>query len=176
MPILLAVLGLLAGGYFWMNRARDAAGMVDEIADAAQSALGAARRFGFRKQANRHAVDCIEEPDLAACALTVAFLELDGMPTLEQKQTILVGLQSGLGLSKADTEEMMVLGNWLVQECNGAQAAVQRLAKRLYKMSGADGLAGTATAIQHYIKNSPDEISDRQSEALDDMKRIFRRA
>jgi len=58
---------------------------------------------------------------------------------------------------------------------DAAQAAVQRLAKRLYKLSGADGLAGTATAIQHYIKNSPDEISDRQSEALDDMKRIFRR-
>ncbi|MBV1866715.1 MAG: hypothetical protein KUG69_02240 [Marinosulfonomonas sp.] len=174
MPILLAVLGLLAGGYFWMNRARDAAGMVDEIADAAQNLLGAKRRFGFRRQANRHAVDCIDQPDLAACALAVAFLELGGMPTDEQKKTLLVGLQSGLGVPMNDADEMMVLGHWLVQECNGAQPAIERLAKRLNKLSGADGLAGTATAIQHYIKNSPGEISDRQSDALDDMKRIFR--
>jgi len=111
MPILVALLGILAAGYFWMNRARNAANMVDEIADVAQTALGAARRFGFRRQANKHPVDCIEEPDLAVSGLAVAFLELVAIPTEKNKHAVLLGLQHALGVSLAEAEELAAVGH-----------------------------------------------------------------
>lgn len=174
MPVLLALLGILAGGYFWMSRARDAANMIDELADAAQTAMGAARRFGFRRQANQHPVDCIEEADLATAALAVAFLELDAMPSDRQKNALWLGLQQALGLSLKDAEEMVVLGHWYVQECQGPQPAITRLSKRLNELSGATALTSAMPLIQHIADSKDSPLSESQLEALGDMKRIFR--
>ncbi len=174
MPVLIALLGVIAGAYFWMNRAQNAANMVGELAGAAQDAMGAARRFGFRRQANKHPVDCIEEPNLAVGGLSVAFMELGGTPTNEQQQSLLVGLQSALGITLNEAEEMAVVGHWFVQECKGPQPALNRLAKRLFKLSGSDGLEPAMIAIGQLVDGSNGNTSPRQQEALADLKRIFR--
>ena len=48
MPFIMGLLAVALGGYFGMNRARNAAHMAGDPADMAQDVLGAARRFGFR--------------------------------------------------------------------------------------------------------------------------------
>jgi hypothetical protein len=41
MPFIMALLAIAAGGYFWMNRARNAAHVVQDLADMAGDVLGA---------------------------------------------------------------------------------------------------------------------------------------
>jgi hypothetical protein len=173
MPILLALIAVAGVAYFWYWRARNAAEVASEVADMAQSVLGAARRFGFRRRANVHPVDSIEDPKLAVGGLATAFFELSGMPTAEQKHTLVIGLQSVLDLPLDAAEEMVVLGHWLVNACNGPSPAVSRLARKVRTMSGIDGLT-QAMAILDRVASVGGGLSPGQREALDEVKRIFR--
>jgi len=174
MPYLLALLAAAGGIIYWMYRARDAAQVTHEIADMASDVMGAARRFGFRRKYNTHPVDSIDEPDLAAGALGVAFLELSGMPTQDQKNALLISLQTHLNLSKSKAEELMVLGHWLVNECQGAAPAIPRLSKRLYKISGAQYLETTMGLVSNIVAAGTGELSQQQHEALHEVRRAFR--
>ncbi len=174
MPFLLALIAFAAAAYFWMNRARNAAHIAGDVADMAQTAMGAARRFGFRRRANVHPVDSIEDEKLAIGGLSTAFLELSGMPTTEEKRALEVGLQSSLDLSLKDAEEMVILGHWFVNECGGPQPAVTRLAKKVNKMAGAEGLSKSMDVIKRIVEAGGSELSPAQSDALAEIKSIFR--
>ncbi|KMW56441.1 hypothetical protein AIOL_001395 [Candidatus Rhodobacter oscarellae] len=174
MPFLIALLGIAGAVIFWMYRARDAANAASDLADMAGDVVSAARRFGFRRRYNTHPVDSIEDADLAVGGLGVAFLQLGGTPTAEQRAALLISLQSQLGLDREKAEELDVLGQWFVNECNGPAPAVSRLSKRLFKLSGAEqfetviGVAGDVGAA------NGGELSDQQRDALGDIKNAFR--
>lgn len=174
MPIILALLAIAGAAYFWMNRARNAADIASDMADMAETALGAARRFGFRRQANKHPVESIEEGNLAIGGLATAFLELSGLPTAEEKKALIVGLQFALDVSHEDAEELVVLGHWFVNTCGGAQPAVTRLAKRVNKLIGAEGLTTSMEVIKRIAEAGDGVLSPPQGEALDEIKRVFR--
>jgi hypothetical protein len=174
MPTVLALLGILAGAYFLINRARNAAHMVEEITDAAQTAMGAARRHGFRRQANVHPVECIEEPALAAAGLAVAVSELNNLPTEEDRTALLIGLQKAHAIGLHEAEEMAVLGQWFVRECNGPQPAITRIAQRLNKLSGFEGMTRAMDTIQHFADRKGGQLNESQLDAMAEIKRIFR--
>jgi hypothetical protein len=174
MPIIFALLAAAGIAIIWFNRAKNAAHVATEVADIAQTALGAARRFGFRRQANRHPVDSIDDPNLAIGGLATAFFELSGLPTAEEKQALHIGLQSELGLSLADAEEMVILGHWFVNECGGALPAVSRLAKRMNRLSGPEGLTRAMAVIDRIAKAAGGDLGRAQREALDEIKSVFR--
>jgi hypothetical protein len=56
-----------------MNRARNAANVATDLVDMAQDVMGAARRFGFRRKANTHPVDSLEDTKVAMAALGISF-------------------------------------------------------------------------------------------------------
>lgn len=174
MPIILGALAVLAAIYFFIIRARNTVEMADEVADMAQTVLGAARRFGFRRKANVHPVDSIEDPNLAIGGLATAYLEQDGFPSEEAKRGLILGLQSALGVSLKDAEEIAVLGHWFVNECKGADPAVSRLARKLFRMEGAEGLVKAMDVIAQITRARGGTPSEKQSEALAEIKRIFR--
>lgn len=174
MPIILAILAIAGAVIFWMSRARNAAHAASDVVDMAETVLGAARRFGFRRKANQHPVDSIEDPKVAIGGLATAFLELSGLPTTEEKQALTIGLQSTLNLNRADAEELVILGHWFVNCCNGAQPAITRLAKKLSKISGPEGLTQSLEVIQKIAEAGGGVISPNQGEALDEIKRVFR--
>ncbi len=174
MPVLITVLGILGGAGFWIYRARNAAYIAGDLADIAQNALGAARRFGFRRQANKHPVECIEDVNLAIGSLALAIFELNSLPTDKQRTALLVSLQSELGVSLDDAEEILTLGHWFIQECKGATPAVNRLSRKVWKLAGAEGLGPTVAIIQGIVQGAKQGLSDRQTEALVDIKRAFR--
>ncbi|MDH5797344.1 MAG: hypothetical protein OEZ19_02175 [Paracoccaceae bacterium] len=174
MPFVIAALGAIAAAYFWANRARNAAYIADDMIDIAQTALGAARRFNFRRKANTHPIDCIDDSKIAVGALAVAFLELGGLPTVEDKATMKVALRSGLRVSEDDAEELSVLGSWMIQQCKGADAAFTRLARRLRKLTSASGLDDLMPVLTHIVNNLPGALTARQQDALSDLDRIFR--
>lgn len=173
MPVILAIIAAAGVALVWYTRARSAAQVASEVADIAETALGAARRFGFRRRANRHPVDSIEDPKLAVGGLATAFFELSGLPTAEEKQALLVGLQSTLDLTLADAEEMAILGHWFVGECGGAMPAVTRLARQVSRMAGAEGLTQSMQVIDR-IARAGGGLSAPQREALAEIKSVFR--
>ncbi len=174
MHIILGILAAAAGIYFFFIRARQGAEVASEVVDMTQTAMGAARRYGFRRKAETHPVDNVDEPEIAVAGLACAFLELDSFPTEEARRGLLVGLQSEFGGTLTEAEELAALGHWLVNSCNGADAAVPRLVRRLKKIAGPEGLVGATSVITKVTEASANETSDNQIHALSEIQRIFK--
>lgn len=174
MHILIGLAGLIGTVAFWMIRARMAANAASDIADLAGSVMGAARRFGFRRRHDKHPVECIDDTTLAAGALTVAFLDLGGSQTEEARTTHLLALQEHFVIDKATAEELLVMGNWLINECNGPTPAATRLSKRLMKLTGSHALDAPLQVIND-VARARGGLTDSQRDVLHDMRRIFRR-
>lgn len=174
MPFIMGLLAIAVGGYFWMNRARNAAYMAQDLAGMAQDVMGAARRFGFRRQANVHPVDSLEDAGVAVAALGIGFLELGGLPRAEQHDALLRSLQVNLGQSLAQAEEAVILGRWLITECGGPVPGVDRLGRRLWKLRGM-AVFPTLMAVLKDVSVAGGVVSSRnQNDALEGLARQFR--
>jgi hypothetical protein len=175
MPYIIALVGIVIGAYIWIQRARMAAEATHELAGVAQDVLAAAKRFGFRRKLNLHPVDSLEEPDVAIAGAGVAFLELGGLPTAEQQDKLIVSLQTHLGQSHNKAEEAAILGRWLVAECGGAQPGLTRMARRLYKLRGADSFQALMAVLKDVAAAGRDgKVSARQTEALSEIATLYR--
>lgn len=174
MPFIMAVLALAAGGFFWMNRARNAAYFASDLADMAQDVMGAARRFGFRRRANMHPVECLDDAGIAIAALGIAYLELDGLPRAEQQEALQRSLQVNVGQSYEQAAEALTFGRWLVTQCGGPLPGIDRLSRRLWKLRGADSFPDLMAVIQDVSDSGGARPSARQKEALEGIARVFR--
>ncbi|WP_425098653.1 hypothetical protein [Tropicibacter sp. S64] len=174
MPFVIAVLGILAGVYFFVIRARNAHHMATEVLDAANDVRLAARRFGFRRRTNVHPADSIEDPTVALAALGSAFAELDDLPSKEQREALVVAIARQGRVSSNEAAEMLVLGRWIMTECGSPEQAVPRLAKRLVKLQGQEGFQSLLEIVQAVAKAGSGALSGKQKEALDDIRRIYR--
>jgi hypothetical protein len=174
MPIILGIIAVLAAAWFWTNRARNAANMAGDLADMATDVLGAARRFGFRRKANVHPVDSLEDAGVATAALGIGFLELAGLPSAEQHSALVVSLQSTLGMSHDQAKEAVILGRWLVTECGGPVPGVDRLGRRLWKLKGAQGFQPMLSVLRDVAGVGGAEMSPRQRDALAGLATVFR--
>ncbi len=167
----LAVLGVL---YLWLGRAKSAAHLADDVADMAGSVIGAANRWNFRRTHDKHPVECIDEQNIAFGALAVAFLELGGMPTTDDKAGMNVSIRSQLRISAEDADEVMVLGHWLVGQCGTVDAAVTRIGRRLFKLTGPRGLIPVREVIDDMVARSNKPLTAGQQDALAELDRIFK--
>ncbi|MEM1064840.1 MAG: hypothetical protein AAF771_12515 [Pseudomonadota bacterium] len=170
MHILIALAGAALAFYFFVIRARNAADVTTELMDVANDVKLAARRFGFKRQTSVHPVDSIEEPKIAIVGIAVSFLEIGSFPTQEQRDALVVQAQSILEVSKSDAEELVVLGRWLVTECGGPNAAISRLSRKLYKLSGTSAVTPVLSLVQNTLAVNGGELNEPQRDALDDVK------
>ncbi len=167
MHIVIAAAGILTAVYFFFLRARNAAEMTSELLDMADDVRAAARRLGFRQLKAAHPVESIEEPNTAAATVAMGYMELHGLPTEELRDALLGALQSHLEVSKKDGEELLILGRWLMNECNGPEPAITRASRRLYRLT--EGDIGPLLEILKAV--SADPLPERQKEALDEIRR-----
>jgi hypothetical protein len=173
-PVLIALVAIVVSVVFFVIRARNAAHLADELVDVANDVRLAARRFGFRRTTNVHPVESIDDVNLATGALAAAFLELDDLPTKDQRDRFNVQLRNTLELDARTAQETEVLGRWFISECGGAQPAVTRLSRKLFKLGGAPAMQPVLTIIQGVMQGSDSGLSQRQNEALVEMKNAFR--
>lgn len=171
MPIILGLIAALAAVYFFVMRAKNAADMAGELFDVASDVRLAARRFGFTRKTNIHPVESIEDARVAIASIASAFLELDSLPTAEQRSNFLIQLQSTFDINKDDAEELSVLGRWLYMQCNTPNAAITRLTNRLYKIEGTQAFEPLLALIKGTLTETDTTLNDQQLSALDDVRR-----
>jgi len=171
MPFLIALVGIIGAVYYWSNRARNARDVAGEVMDMANDVRLAARRFGFKRQSNLHPVESIEDPRLAIASIATCFIELDGLPTQEDRKRLSVQLRSRLRADAVEAEEMEVLGRWFMAECGGADPAISRLSRKLYKLGGAEQMEPLIDILKQAVVS---DLSDKQRDALDDIQRAMR--
>ncbi len=175
MPYIVALLGLVGAAYFWASRVRNAGYIAQDLANMAGDVMGAARRLGFRRRANVHPVDSIEDPAIAIAALGTAFMELGGLPTQEQQDALSLSLQRHTRRSVKDAEEEMILGRWLVNECNGAEPAIARLSRRLCKLDRAGSFEPLMWVLNDVgVAARGGVLSERQKDALNEIARAMK--
>lgn len=171
MPILIALLTAVGAAIWWWVRhnPREA---IDLAADAATTLKNAPRKIAFRRQTNAHPVEGIDDHRIALCAIAQAFIELDELPTREQRDRLHVLLRSTLRCSSQEAQEMEVLGRWLIPQCGGAEAAVTRLGRRLYKLDGDASWDLLQGILSDLVSGN---LSQAQIGAIDDLKRALRK-
>jgi hypothetical protein len=174
MHIILALVGLAVAGLIWFNRAQRAADVATDLIDVAGALKNAPRRFGFRRRANQHPVEGIEDPKLAIGALAQAFLELDDLPTTEARTKTDHALRKHLAIAGETAQELTVLGRWLVEECQGPVSAFPRLARKLKAIDGADHFDDLMAVLTDITQATGGTPSARQTDALTELARIFR--
>ena len=166
MPILLAILTAL-GGAIWRYIRSNPREAVDTVADVATTLANAPRRLAFRRQTTAHPVEGIDDARIAICAIAQSFIELDDLPTAEQRKKLHVLLRSKLRCDDEEAQEMEVLGRWLMTQCNGPSEAVTRLDKRLRRIDGADSWDMLQEMLMPLAN---DDLSAAQIDAIDDLK------
>lgn len=174
MPFILALLGAAAAVFFYVNRARNAANAVSDIADVANDVGLAIRRFGFKRRANTHPVDDIDSVGLAVAGIALSFVSLDGPPLQNDQDMIQRTLENRYGMNETASQEAMVLGRWFIGECGNATMAFERITKRLFKIGGVETVEGLMAVLSATASDGDIPFTTRQSEAISDVKRIFR--
>ncbi len=174
MPFILGLIALAGAAYIWVIRARNAAEITHEISGVASDVMAAARRFGFRRRLNTHPVDSLDDPDIAVASAALAFLEMSGLPTTEQQNAMIVSLQSHLTMSHDKAQEALILGRWLIVECQGPVPAFARMAKRLYKLKGAGSFEPLLAVLHDIAKSGRTVLTEQQKDALADLTRLYR--
>ncbi len=174
MPFVIALLGLIGAAYFWAQRARNAAQITQELSGVASDVMAAARRFGFRRRGAEHPVESLDDADVAIAGAAIAFLELGGLPHLEQQQGVVRSLQSRLAMSHEKAQEALILGRWLMTESGGAQPGFTRLVRKLAKMKGQAGFEPLMLVLRDEAEVAAGVLSAQQGEALDEVKLIYR--
>ncbi len=171
MPIVILILTTL-GGALWLWARQNPGDAVNAAQDIVTTARNAPRKMAFRKQTKAHPVEGIDDPRIAICALGQAFIELDDLPTAEQRTHLNTLLRTKLRCDAKEAEEMEVLGRWLVAQCQRSDAAIARLARRLYKIDGDTSW----DLLQDILISLVDgELNHSQRNAIEDIKVAFRR-
>jgi hypothetical protein len=174
MPIILGLLALIGAAYFWAQRARNAAEITRELSGVASDVAAAARRFGFRRRLNTHPVESVEDAGVAVAGAGIAFLELGGLPSVEQQNSLIRSLQSRLTMDHDKAQEAVILGRWLVTECSGAQPGFTRLVRKYAKMKGVEGFETLMIVLRDVIVANKGVTSPQQGDALQEVKAIYR--
>ncbi|WP_106746266.1 hypothetical protein [Yoonia maritima] len=171
MPIIILVLTSLGAALWWWVR-QNPGDAIDTAVDVATTVRNAPRKLAFRKQTNAHPVEGIDDARIAICAIAQAFIELDDLPTKDQRDTLKILLRTKLRCSAGEAEEMEILGRWLQNQCNNPEAAIVRLARRLRKIDG-----DASWDLLHDILGElvDVELSNNQISAIEDIKRAFHR-
>ena len=171
MHFILGILGLAVAAYFLVIRARRGAEITHEVLEVADDIRAAARRWGIRRKYNTHPVDDVDDPRVALAAIGSAFIALDDLPTADIRNRLQASLARAFDLPASDAQELVVLGQWLVENSGGPSQSIGRITRRLIKISENNQFGPLTTLLGD---TSGESLSARQKDALDEIKRAYR--
>lgn len=171
MPIIMLILSVVGGAIWWWikNNPREA---ISTAQDVATTLRNAPRKLAFRRQTNAHPVEGIDDTRIAIGAIAQAFVELDDLPTKEQRDQVHLILLTKLQCDEEQAQEIEVLGRWLIDQCKGPSQAITRLSRRLFKIDG-DASWGLIQDVLSSLVSG--ELSVKQVDGIDDIRRALRK-
>jgi len=171
MHIVIGLISLAVGAYFWMNRARNAANAAHDVIGMAKDVRLAARRFGFTRKTNIHPVESTDDSSALSTALAAIFFELEGLPSADTQRALMVRLQNRFNINLDTAEELLIFSKWLADQCQTPMAGITRISRRLYKLSGSDSIDDVMDLISGTLEDTGQKPSQHQIEALQDISR-----
>lgn len=171
MAIIIAILTALGGALFFWAR-RNPGDAINAASDAVTMARNAPRRMAFRRQTREHPVEGIDDPVLAISTIAMGFIELDDRPLKDDLMRLTVALRKIWRMTEEEAEEMTSLSRWLVGQCGGGHEAVDRTARRLYKLD--DGASWPQLETILNSLGSP-ELSPTQHDTIEALRRTLTR-
>ncbi len=173
MSPLIPVAGLLGVAAFLYLRLRIARDLGHELVLAAREVRVAARRFGYRQHADMHPGDSVDDPRIAATGLLIALSQSQGGVSAPEMEVIHREMQRVFGVGSDEADEMIAIGRWLVEQCEGPHPAMHRLARRLRWLSGPavlPDLVDMSEAVSAAaLRADPDEMQG----AMADIRRVI---
>lgn len=159
MPILIMLLGALGTAVFWIYRAKSASRDAQELLNVANDVRLAARRFGFKRKANVHPVNSIEDARLAAAGIMAITAEMDGAITRAEQDEMAVQAKNVFNCSAAEVDEFVVFGRWIASQGANRDETLRKLIKRVIELGGKDvvpDLVEMVTAVGSADTGTPD--------------------
>lgn len=114
----------------------------------------------------------IDDLRIAICAISRAVIELDDLPTKEQRERLHFLLRTKLRCTEDEARELKVLGRWLQGQCQDPAAAISRLARRMNKIDGDASFDQLQAMLEDLVG---DTLSASQISAIGDIRQAFRR-
>lgn len=174
MPIILGALAILAGAYIWYIRYQNAKEGAETLMDAANDVRLAARRFGFRRKANVHPAESVDDARLGALAVVSAMAQMDQAWSKELSDRLTVEAQRVFGVAHGEAEEMVIFAKWLSDQSSTYAEIVRRLAKRLAALGDDTVRQDLGALIQGVCMDADGELSEDVSDALATVNRHLR--
>ena len=171
MPIVMLILSVVGGAIWWWikNNPREA---ISTAQDVATTLKNAPRKLAFRRQTNAHPVEGIDDLRIAIGAIAQAFVELDDLPTKDQRDQVHLMLRSKLSCDEEQAQEIEVLGRWLIDQCKGPSQAITRLSRRLFKIDGDASWEIIQDILASLVSG---ELTPKQVDGIDDIRRALRK-
>jgi uncharacterized tellurite resistance protein B-like protein len=123
---LLAAIGAIAV-ILW--RLQQAAHATRDIADAAGDVRGLVRGWRWRRKANVHPMELIDDPREAAAVLMVVVAQADGAITERERTAIAGEMTRHFGATAAQVEELLARARWAAKETADPGDAMRRLVR-----------------------------------------------
>lgn len=162
MHILLGLIAIIGGVVFWIWRIRNAATVAREVVDVADDVRAAVRRFGYRRHADKHPLDAVEDPRLAVAGILAAIAKMDGDYTREQMTTIQSECARVFEATPKDAEDFASYGRWLAHQLSNPDEVVRRLARSLSGALGPEERAQFLDMVERVAAVEGGGISDPQ--------------
>jgi hypothetical protein len=134
----------------------------------------AARRLGFRRKANIHPAEAVDDARLAAMGLIAALAQIDHGWARETGDTMAEQAQAVFKISRQEAEEMVIFGRWLSDQSGTRHEIVRRLAKRLNDLAGPEVLADLERMMSAVCQLQGGGYSDQVQEAIATVNRLIR--
>jgi uncharacterized membrane protein YebE (DUF533 family) len=116
MHVLAAIGAALGVALFFLWRMQQASNAARDVANAADEVHGFFRRWSWRRKANVHPLDLVEDPREAATAMMVIVAQTDGALTDKERGAILAQVSEHFGATSRQADELLARGRWLVQQ------------------------------------------------------------
>lgn len=170
------ILALLAGAIgliaFWLYRAQAAKASAEDIVDAANSMRLAARRYGFRRRANVHPSEGIEDARLAAAGVMIAFAEMDGALSEMEIETAIDEAERRFNITRREAEEVISFGRWIASQSPPEESA-RRLGRKVATLAGPEGRDDTVAMVKAVLTSDGSAIDEHTRFAIDRLSRAF---
>lgn len=174
MPFVIAAITILGGAYIWYLRAQNARNAIETLAGAPNEVRLAARRYGFRRKANIHPADAVDDPKLAAAAIVAAILQMDGPWSTQTATRLTDAIARTFRVAAHEATEIGVFAKWLSEQSGTHAEMVRRLAKRLNAIASADDRIALGELIHATTADAEGNLSDGALEALGTINRVMR--